>query len=979
MRLRFPLRDAQLTLARAALLFAVVLGSGYGSALAQTEDPDIFSKNDYGGVGLLQTRTARFAPDGEFEVGTSFINPYRRFYVTWQAFPWLEATFRYTDITNITGAGRVKQSQGQFFGQIAKFKSGAFLDRGLDLKFRLWREEGIRPALSLGFQDLLGTGLFSSEYLVASKGIGRFDLSMGLAWGYLGSRGALPNFYKVVGSRFDERSANVGKGGKVSFGNFFAGDRVGLFGGIEYFTHLPGLSLKLEYNGADAELDPLGAVLDEDLPIGLGLNYRPNALFELSLAFERGNALMFRTSIRTNFYGRGVPKSDPPAPELRIRPSSPLYPLRLTGQPEQSFGPVNKINNLYQAIEAMGFTILSYQQNALFARLRVGRKPESAPAENGNRALAEVLFDSLLNSVNSVEIQRFDEKGQPSLTFTRASLAALRQIDESFDLANTSGLLVNGIVIEKRELVVRFDGAVDLSAKQSDGLARFSLAASGLRDLRLYSENGIMLELDVLAFRARLQAQAVFAEMGDNIEVTAVDLEDDRLTFEANQWPATNGEASPTTPAIQTTLPDVSTVVFINSTDARNTSAVQSSAAAKIFRELSAFGFEASHIKIGDGAAEVVLVDVRFREVPRNLGYASRIAANHLPDNIEAITIVQSVDSTEISRITIYRIDLERAAVNMGGAAEIRAHADIGIPNTTALEGAPSYENPEPARAFSWSLAPQLLQHIGDPDTGLYLADLNARFGATYEISPGLSITGVGRRFIVGNLDQIERESNSVLPRVRSDIVSYLQEGRTSISRLQVDYVTDLGPEWYLRGSAGLLEEMFGGVGTEVLYRPHGEKWAVSADLNWVKQRDFDQLFDFRGYEVLTGHVRFYYDFDYYGLRSSVSAGRYLAGDYGVTFDVSREFKNGIRAGGFATFTDVSAKDFGEGSFDKGFYLRIPLDLMLTRSSREWTTVLFRPLTRDGGQQLAVGPRLFDLTDEGSWRSVRRDWSRILD
>ncbi len=46
--------------------------------------------NDFGGVGLLQTRTARFRDDGELDVGTTILDPYRRYYISFQAMPWLE-------------------------------------------------------------------------------------------------------------------------------------------------------------------------------------------------------------------------------------------------------------------------------------------------------------------------------------------------------------------------------------------------------------------------------------------------------------------------------------------------------------------------------------------------------------------------------------------------------------------------------------------------------------------------------------------------------------------------------------------------------------------------------------------------------------------------------------------------------------------------------------------------------------------------
>ena len=110
-----------------------------------------------------------------------------------------------------------------------------------------------------------------------------------------------------------------------------------------------------------------------------------------------------------------------------------------------------------------------------------------------------------------------------------------------------------------------------------------------------------------------------------------------------------------------------------------------------------------------------------------------------------------------------------------------------------------------------------------------------------------------------------------------------------------------------------------------------------------------------------------------------MKAGRYLAGDYGVTLTLSREFRSGMRVGAWTTFTDVSFEDFGEGSFDKGFFITIPFDALLLRSSRAQGLFSFRPLTRDGGQMVSVPDRLYFLTQEGSLRSVARYWSKFLD
>ena len=94
-----------------------------------------------------------------------------------------------------------------------------------------------------------------------------------------------------------------------------------------------------------------------------------------------------------------------------------------------------------------------------------------------------------------------------------------------------------------------------------------------------------------------------------------------------------------------------------------------------------------------------------------------------------------------------------------------------------------------------------------------------------------------------------------------------------------------------------------------------------------MAQRDFDSPFGFGyyDYDVVTGHATVYWDTGWKGIETAFSAGRYLAGDWGGTLAVSRRFANGWAVGAYATKTDVTADEFGEGSFDKGLTLTIPL------------------------------------------------------
>ena len=121
--------------------------------------------------------------------------------------------------------------------------------------------------------------------------------------------------------------------------------------------------------------------------------------------------------------------------------------------------------------------------------------------------------------------------------------------------------------------------------------------------------------------------------------------------------------------------------------------------------------------------------------------------------------------------------------------------------------------------------------------------------------------------------------------------------------------------------------------------------------LHKVKQRGFKQRFNFRDYETETGHFQFYYDWPG-DVTSQLLVGKYLAKDYGLTLDLSKNFHSGFVLGIFASKTNLSAEEFGEGSFDKGFYFAIPVDLFLPNYQTGKISFGLHPLTKDGAAVL---------------------------
>jgi hypothetical protein len=274
---------------------------------------------------------------------------------------------------------------------------------------------------------------------------------------------------------------------------------------------------------------------------------------------------------------------------------------------------------------------------------------------------------------------------------------------------------------------------------------------------------------------------------------------------------------------------------------------------------------------------------------------------------------------------------------------------------------------------------PALRNHIGGPD-GFYFGEAYLRASQTLILSRNLSINALYSLSIADNFDTLKLESDSVLEHVRTDVIKYLKGGRGfSISRLQLDYIFEPYNDIYAKFSAGLHEEMFGGIGGEVLYRPFYSNHAIGVDFAHVKQRSYQQMFDFKDYSIVTGHVNYYYSHPASKILFTMKGGRYLAGDSGVTFDFSRRFKSGMYMGAFFSKTDISKEEFGEGSFDKGFYFSFPLEIFFRNYSRGRTYFGLKPLTRDGGARLIRAYNLYGVTDMGSYNAMDRDWDDIYD
>ena len=707
--------------------------------------------DDFGGVGLLQTPTARFAPDGQLTVGYSEVAPYDRYFVTLQATSWLEATLRYTSVRN-----RLYSPFPTFSG------NQSYKDRGFDLKIKLLGEGRVRPAIALGLRDFIGTGLFSSEYLVADKSFGPFDASFGIGFGNLATRGPIRNPFTYISSSFNNRPAFSGNGGSFS-NTFFKGRRAGLFGGIQYATPIRGLTVKVEYDPNNYQSEALGNRLRDRAPVNAGLDYRVFPWLHAAASFERGDKVGLTVTATTNFNRQTEPpKYDPPAP-----------PIGADAQPVIVTPPA-------------------------------GLASAASPANPAPVAVAAVGVPAV-SPVGATE----GERVQSALAIQGATLFSANFGADSAELFVTQGRFAN----------------------VATGLGRVARAAYSVLPAKYRSLKIVLVE--------------------NGVEMIAVTVPRDGL-------------------------------------------------------------IAAVHARRGE-PADALLKTTEFAPPPGGLDRAA------------------------------YQGDVRKAYPH-----------------------------------FYYSLRPGVKTTIGRPEAFL-LYDAYAAVNGGVAIRRGVGIDGQFTLNVADNFNRLRLVSDSVLPHVRTDVAQYLSQGKTAITHLEADYSFNLAPDFYGHVYGGLLEEMFAGVGGEVLWRPYNSRVAIGAEVSYAAQRGYDQLFGLRKYRTVTGYITGYYTLPGNKIDASVRVGRYLAKDFGATFELSRRFESGVRVGAFATVTNVSAARFGEGSFDKGFYLSVPLDLLYTRHVRSNIGVEYRPLIRDGGAQLVIRQPLIGTTDAMRAGNFDRDWDGLTD
>lgn len=809
---------------------ALAVAAAGQSALAEWNQSDEF-RNAYGEVGAFETPSARMMPDGQLGFTFAQIGEQQRFVLSFQALPWLDASFRYS------------HAVGRFSG----YDERHFYDRSFGIKARLVREDGYLPDISVGIRDLLGTGIYASEYLVASKKIGPVDISAGMGWGAMSQAQAFNNPLTLFSDSLKNRQNNFGTGGVISFSEFFRGDKVGAFGSLDWQTPLEGLHFIAEYSSDKYNNYAYSGGLRVRSPLNVGLAYKPLDSFALSAGWMYGATWGITLTVSGD-----TTKSISSA--MRVGPAFPAPAIR---------------NDREQSAAVAGL-----QQSGRAWHPRKSNAPWISLTSSSEAARLQLL-QSFLNSAPNI-----------------------RDVDVQDDT----------VIIE-----THFEGNPVSHCAQY-----YKVLASAQNDTK------------------------------------AIALMDTR---------STDGRVI--------LCPSPAKSADLNKTKGKiDLKALQ----AKLRQDMGSQALQFSGLWVLGGQLWVYYENYHYNQETEAMGRVLRILMADAPASIEIFHVIPTVLGVPGQETTIVRSGVEREWLsntptpNVGGTIFVHP-ASMHNPGLDAFED-------EHYPMLSYSLAPKLTQRVFDPDAPIQFL-VYADAPVLLQLAPGLDIATEFTGQLWTNYT-FTRDAGSALPHVRTDVLKYLDKGKYGLAQLNVSYRTRLTPEVFAEVKGGILEDMYMGGGGQILWRPRDSRFAFGADLYHVWKRGFTRLFELENYNVLTGHVSAYYSSPWYGLNYAVHAGRYLAGDYGATFEITRRFETGVVIGAWATFTNVPFSRFGEGSFDKGIIIHIPFEWGLPIWSQSAYDLRLNSLTRDGGQRLAADDSLHDTTDGTSYGEIVRHADQIL-
>lgn len=297
-------------------------------------------------------------------------------------------------------------------------------------------------------------------------------------------------------------------------------------------------------------------------------------------------------------------------------------------------------------------------------------------------------------------------------------------------------------------------------------------------------------------------------------------------------------------------------------------------------------------------------------------------------------------------------------------SAELSEGMDLGLVSNEDGHGVQFKGRDSQLNTFG--IAPKMAMFFNDP-SGAFRYEIFALASGTWRPAAGHFFDASLKQKLVEDVSKVDNPSNSLLPHVRTDLAEYKRVNSLKLNQLTYTHIMQPSERTYAKVSAGVFEEMFSGVGGQLVYFAPGSRWIAELSSEAVQQRDYRGWFGKRDYKTVTGLASMHYKLPE-GITVTARAGRFLAKDSGVRFEFKRRFNSGIEAGTWYTYTDgkdtTSPGTPSSPYHDKGIFLSIPLNTLLPSDTQSVGSFSISPWTRDVGQRVMVPHDLVGWLEE---------------
>jgi len=395
------------------------------------------------------------------------------------------------------------------------------------------------------------------------------------------------------------------------------------------------------------------------------------------------------------------------------------------------------------------------------------------------------------------------------------------------------------------------------------------------------------------------------------------------------------------------------------------------------------------------------LTNTRISSMPRAVGRAARTMLSFAPLEVREIRVTYVQGTLPFATYTFIHVPtLQRYFNGMTTRKNLAQYVSIEYARpgpereeADRDEALEAFEEPLPQRLVLRREGPHALALSGDilggrllvrPGLSIYFndpagalkADLSAFAIYDRSLGRGLVLNAEAKLTLWENVSDVTQPSNSLLPHVRTDIAAYKRGGDLKLLRLLVNKYHLRSERVTTRLSAGIYEEMYSGVGGQVLYLPGDGGWGADLAVDWLRQRDFRGFLGHRDYTTLTAIASLNYRMAH-GVTATARAGRFLAKDEGVRFELKRRFASGFEVGAWYTATngkDITSPGTPSNPYhDKGIFMAMPIDTMLTKDTQATAGFALAPWTRDVGQMVASPGDLYRIMERSVLQLHERD------